>query len=104
MTRTPEEKLAQIRKALAKQAFAGKTVAQVREEERFLSPVGFNAPGVTVQSFVAEGIRAEIVRPAPLLQMAAARRKVEVERLARASLRRLVVGGDPHSARWGTKS
>ena len=64
MTRTPEEKLAQIRKALAKQAFAGKTVAQVREEERFLSPVGFNAPGVTVQSFVAEGIRAEIVRPA----------------------------------------
>lgn len=64
MTRTPEEKLSQIRKALAKQAFAGKTVAQVREEERFLSPVGFNAPGVTVQSFVAEGIRAEIVRPA----------------------------------------
>lgn len=53
---------------------------------------------------VADGYDAEIVRPAPLLQMAAARRKVEVERLARASLRRLVVGGDPHSARWGTKS
>ena len=37
---------------------------------------------------VGDGYDAEIVRPAPLLQMAAARRKVEVERLARAALRR----------------
>ncbi len=52
---------------------------------------------------VADGYDAEIIRPAPLLPMAAARRKVEVERLARASLRRLVTGGDPHSAQWGAK-
>lgn len=50
---------------------------------------------------VADGYDAEIIRPAPLLQMAAARRKVEVERLARTSLRRLVTGSDPHSAQWG---
>lgn len=40
---------------------------------------------------VADGYDAEILRPAPLLQLAPARRKVEVERLARASLRRLVM-------------
>ncbi len=37
---------------------------------------------------VADGYDAEILRPAPLLPLAAARRKVEVERLARAALRR----------------
>jgi hypothetical protein len=44
---------------------------------------------------VADGYDAEIVRPAPLRPMAAARRKVEVERLARAALRRQVVANDP---------
>jgi len=37
---------------------------------------------------VADGYDAEILRPAPLMPLAAARRKVEVERLARAALRR----------------
>lgn len=50
---------------------------------------------------VADGYDAEILRPAPLLPLAAARRKTEVERLARASLRRLVVGADPHCSAWG---
>lgn len=44
---------------------------------------------------VADGYDAEILRPAPLLPLAAARRKVEVERLARAALRRLTIAGDP---------
>jgi hypothetical protein len=52
---------------------------------------------------VADGYDAEIVRPAPLRQLAAARRKVEMERLARASLRRLVCAGDPHTSRWGSE-
>lgn len=50
---------------------------------------------------VADGYDAEIVRPAPLLQLAASRRKVEVERLARASLRRLVNHADPRTTQWG---
>ena len=50
---------------------------------------------------VADGYDAEIVRPAPSLPLAAARRKTETERLARAALRRLVVGADPHCAGWG---
>ena len=50
---------------------------------------------------VADGYDAEIVRPAPLLQMAAARRKVEVERLARAALRRMATALDPHTVQWG---
>ena len=50
---------------------------------------------------VADGYDAEILRPAPLLPLAAARRKAEIERLARASLRRQVVSGDPHCAAWG---
>jgi len=44
---------------------------------------------------VADGYDAEILRPAPLRQLATARRKVEVERLARASLRRLGAEADP---------
>jgi hypothetical protein len=52
---------------------------------------------------VADGYDAEIVRPAPLLQMAAARRKVEVERLARAALRRMVTSADPHTLQWGSE-
>lgn len=50
---------------------------------------------------VADSYDAEILRPAPLGQLAAARRKVEVERLARASLRRLVNLGDTHTQQWG---
>jgi len=50
---------------------------------------------------VADGYDAEILRPAPLLPLAAARRKAEVERLARTALRRQVVGADPHCAAWG---
>ena len=44
---------------------------------------------------VADGYDAEIVRPAPSRPLAAARRKVEVERLARAALRRMVAASDP---------
>ena len=50
---------------------------------------------------VADGYDAEILRPAPSLPLAAARRKVEVERLARAALRRQLVNADPHCAPWG---
>lgn len=50
---------------------------------------------------VADGYDAEILRPAPSLKLAPARRKVEVERLARASLRRLVTNADPYTMRWG---
>ncbi|WP_115367742.1 MmcB family DNA repair protein [Alteripontixanthobacter maritimus] len=50
---------------------------------------------------VADGYDAEIVRPAPSHPLAAARRKVEVERLCRTSLRRQVVGADEHCAPWG---
>jgi hypothetical protein len=50
---------------------------------------------------VADGYDAEIVRPAPSLPLAAARRKAEIERLARASLRRHHVYLDPHCASWG---
>lgn len=49
---------------------------------------------------VADGYDAEILRPAATTPLAAARRKVEVERLARASLRRMVVAGDPQCAPW----
>jgi hypothetical protein len=49
---------------------------------------------------VADGYDAEIVRPAPLHPLAAARRKVEVERLARVALRRNLVAMDPVCAGW----
>ena len=49
---------------------------------------------------VADAYDAEIVRPAPGRPLAAARRKVEVERLARAALRRQLVALDPHCAAW----
>lgn len=48
---------------------------------------------------VADGYDAEIIRPAPTRALVAARRKVEVERLARAALRRLVSGADPQALR-----
>ena len=50
---------------------------------------------------VADGYDGEIVRPAPLHPLAAARRKVEVERLARAAMRRMTVACDPHCSPWG---
>jgi len=50
---------------------------------------------------VADGYDAEILRPAPTRKLAAPRRKVETERLARTALRRLVTGADPHTQRWG---
>jgi len=49
---------------------------------------------------VADGYDAEIVRPAPSLPLATPRRKVEVERLARTALRRLVTAADPHTSAW----
>ena len=52
---------------------------------------------------VADGYDAEIVRPAPSLPLAAARRKAEIERLARASLRRHLVGLDPQCSAWGLR-
>ena len=50
---------------------------------------------------VADGYDAEIVRPAPSRPLAAARRKAGIERLARASLRRHLVGMDPECGAWG---
>ena len=50
---------------------------------------------------VADEYDAEILRPAPSQPLAAARRKVEIERLARTALRRHLVGLDPHCATWG---
>ncbi|MEB3416433.1 MmcB family DNA repair protein [Alteriqipengyuania sp. WL0013] len=50
---------------------------------------------------VADGYDAEILRPAPLRPLAAARRKVEIERLARTSMRRQVVAADPYCSPWG---
>ena len=50
---------------------------------------------------VADAYDAEIIRPAPSHPLAAARRKVEVERLARAAMRRFTVGLDPDFAPWG---
>ncbi|MDE2302538.1 MAG: MmcB family DNA repair protein [Sphingomonadales bacterium] len=50
---------------------------------------------------VADGYDAEILRPAPLVPLAAARRKAEAERLARAALRRHAIAGDPGIAEWG---
>ena len=49
---------------------------------------------------VADGYDAEILRPAASLPLAATRRKAEVERLARASMRRQVVAGDPMLSAW----
>jgi len=50
---------------------------------------------------VADGYDAEIVRPAPLHPLQPARRKVEIERLARAALRRQLVLTDPRCGGWG---
>jgi len=49
---------------------------------------------------VADGYDAEILRPAATVPLAAARRKVEVERLARAALRRQLGLIDPRLSGW----
>lgn len=49
---------------------------------------------------VADGYDAEILRSAPLHPLTAARRKCEIERLARTALRRLTVSADPACASW----
>ncbi|WP_295635888.1 MmcB family DNA repair protein [Novosphingobium sp.] len=53
---------------------------------------------------VADGYDAEILRSAASLPLAASRRKVEVERLARASMRRHVVRTDPMLSAWGSEN
>ena len=53
---------------------------------------------------VADGYDAEIVRPAPLMPLAAARRRAETERLARAALRRLAVSEDELCAPWADRA
>ena len=50
---------------------------------------------------VADGYDAEIMRSAPLHPLAAARRRTEIERLARTSLRRQVTSADPATMKWG---
>ncbi|MES2493806.1 MAG: MmcB family DNA repair protein [Pseudomonadota bacterium] len=50
---------------------------------------------------VADSYDAEVVRTAPDVPLAPARRKAEIERLARASLRRQVVAHDPACSNWG---
>lgn len=52
---------------------------------------------------VGDGYDAEILRPAPLHPLAAARRRCEIERLARTALRRLTVAADPAAAPWGAE-
>ena len=50
---------------------------------------------------VADGYDAEILRPAATVPLAASRRKVETERLARAALRRQLGLVDPRIDGWG---
>ncbi|MFN2099424.1 MmcB family DNA repair protein [Altererythrobacter sp. MF3-039] len=50
---------------------------------------------------VADSYDAEILRPAPLQPLNAARRKAEIERLSRAAMRRMTVALDPDCAPWG---
>ena len=50
---------------------------------------------------VADGYDAEILRPAATVPLAAARRKAETERLARAALRRQQALIDPKLSGWG---
>lgn len=50
---------------------------------------------------VADGYDAEILRPAATVPLAAARRKAETERLARAALRRQLGLIDPKLSGWG---
>ncbi|MDT0575415.1 MmcB family DNA repair protein [Croceicoccus sp. F390] len=49
---------------------------------------------------VADGYDAEILRPAPALKLAAARRNKEVARLAQLAMRRRQLEQDPECAQW----
>lgn len=53
---------------------------------------------------VADGYDAEIIRPAALHPLASARRKMQVEQLARTALRRQLVASDPACAAWGSRA
>lgn len=53
---------------------------------------------------VADGYDAELLRPAPLQPLAAARRKAEVERLARTAMRRQTIAADPRITQWDALS
>lgn len=69
-------------------------------------PAGFDHSPIAGEAFlpertgliVADAYDAEIIRPAALVAMAAARRKVETERLARIAMRRLMGIADPELA------
>jgi hypothetical protein len=66
-------------------------------------PAGFDVSPIEGGAFlpertgliIADAYDAEIVRPAALVPLAAARRKVEVQRLARLAMRRLMGIADP---------
>lgn len=69
-------------------------------------PAGFDYTPIEGESFlpertgliVADAYDAEIIRPAALVPLAAARRKVEVQRLAQIAMRRLMALADPEMA------
>ena len=69
-------------------------------------PVGFDCSPIEGDAFlpertgliVADAYDAQIIRPAALVPLAAARRKVEVQRLARLAMRRLMAIADPEMA------
>lgn len=69
-------------------------------------PAGFDCSPIDGEAFlpertgliIADAYDAEIARPAASVPLAAARRKVEVERLARLAMRRLMGIADPDSA------
>jgi hypothetical protein len=69
-------------------------------------PAGFDYAPIESEAFlpgrtgliVADAYDAQIVRPAALVSLAAARRKVETERLARLAMRRLMGIADPDLA------
>ncbi|MXO65569.1 MmcB family DNA repair protein [Altererythrobacter endophyticus] len=52
---------------------------------------------------VADGYDAEITRPAPSQSLPPARRRAELERLARTALRRQLVANDPECSIWGQR-
>jgi hypothetical protein len=69
-------------------------------------PAGFDYSPIESEAFlpertgliVADAYDAQIIRPAALVALPAARRKVEVQRLARVAMRRLMVIADPDMA------
>lgn len=69
-------------------------------------PAGFDYSPIESEAFlpdrtgliVADAYDAQIIRPAALVALAAARRKVETERLARLAMRRLMAIADPDIA------